>query len=198
MPMRRSELTEKKIIRAALELFVRKGYHGTAVSDITKKVDLTKGALYAHFKSKGELLFRIIKEYETHYIDELVRVVNEIEENAIEKLNGAISFGSKFAAENIELCVFLSFLTSELNADVDFLPYLKKIYRKHQQFISKLISTGIRQGVIKKDLDPYLGALTFISLHDGVLHQWVLNHDHIDGRQYVKTFRKILMEGIVK
>ena len=139
--MRRSQITEKRIIQAALELFVRKGYHGTAVSDITQKVDLTKGALYSHFKSKGELLFRIIQEFETQYIDQLIRIVDEIEGNAIEKLNGAISFSSQFATENIELCVFLTFLTTELNADVDFLPMLKKTYRKHQRFISKLIAT---------------------------------------------------------
>lgn len=196
--MRRSELTEKRIIQAALELFVRKGYHGTAVSDITQKVELTKGALYAHFRSKGELLFRIIEEFETQYIDQLIRIVDEIEGNAIEKLNYCISFSSKFAAENIDLCVFLTFLTSELNADVDFLPVLKKTYRKHQMFISKLITTGIHQGVLKKDLAPDVAALIFIGLHDGVLHQWVLNRNHIDGRQYVKTFRTIFMEGVVK
>ena len=195
--MRRSEKTEKKIVQAALELFVRKGYHGTSVSDITQTVDLTKGALYAHFKSKGELLFRIIHEFETQYIDQLVRIVDEIEGNAIEKLNAAISFSSKFATENTELCVFLTFLTTELNADVDFFPVLKKTYRKHQKFISKLITTGIHQGIVKKDLDPDLTALIFIGLHDGVLHQWMLNRDHLDGRRYVKTFRTIFMEGLI-
>ncbi len=89
--MRRSEKTEKKIIRAALELFVRKGYHGTSVSDITQKVELTKGALYAHFRSKGELLLRIIQEYETQFIEQLIRTIEQFEGNAVEKLNHAIS-----------------------------------------------------------------------------------------------------------
>ena len=194
--MRRSEKTEKKIIRAALELFVRKGYHGTSVSDITQRVDLTKGALYAHFKSKGELLLRIIQEHETLFIDQLIRTVEQFEGNAVEKLNHAISFSSKFAIENLELCVFLTFLTTELNADVDFQPVLRTTYRKYQKFISKLISQGIRQGVIKKRYDPDLAALAFMALHDGILHQWVLNRDHLDGRQYVKTFRMIFMHGL--
>ena len=194
--MRPSEKTEKKIIRAALELFVRKGYHGSSVSDITQKVELTKGALYAHFRSKGELLFRIIKEFEAQFIDKMIGAVEKFEGNALEKLNYAISFNSEFAVENQELCVFLTFLTTELNADIDFQPVLKTTYRKYQKFISKLINQGIRQGLINKRYDPDLAALTFMALHDGMLHQWVLNRDHLDGKQYVKTFRMIFLRGL--
>ena len=49
---------------------------------------------------------------------------------------------------------------------------------------------------IKKELDPALSALTFMAIHHGVLHQWVLNRYKLEGRDYVKTFRKILMDGL--
>jgi hypothetical protein len=38
--------------------------------------------------------------------------------------------------------------------------------------------------------------LTFMAIHHGVLHQWVLNRYKLEGRDYVKTFRKILMDGL--
>ena len=127
-------------------------------------MELTKGALYAHFRSKGELLLRIIQEYETQFIEQLIRTIEQFEGNAVEKLNPAISFNSEFAVKNLELCVFLTFLTTELNADVDFQPVLKTTYRKYQKFISKLITQGIRQGIINKRYDPDLVALTFMAL----------------------------------
>jgi AcrR family transcriptional regulator len=195
MAMKRSGDTEKRIIRAALELFVRNGYHGTSITQITEKVDLTKGALYSHFSSKGELLLRIIGEFDSQYIEELIKTVNEYEGNALDKLNCAISFSSDFALTNPDLCVFLTFLTMELNADVDFRSALQNVYRRYQKLISNLIDYGIRQGLIKKTIDPDMGALTFMAIHDGVLHQWYLNRYHIDGRKYVKTFRTIFMEG---
>ena len=194
--MKRSEETEKKIIQAGLELFVRKGYHGTSINDITQKVGLTKGALYSHFSSKGELLLRIIDEYRHHFLDEMMRAVTEYQGDAIGKLHHAISFNSKFALENQDLCIFLTFLTTELNADVDFEPPLRNVYQEYQRFISQLIQRGINQGLFKKDIDPDLTALTFMALHDGVLHQWVLNRSYIDGEQYVKTFRTVFMEGL--
>jgi AcrR family transcriptional regulator len=196
--MKRSEETEKKIIQAALELFVRKGYHGTSINQITQKVGLTKGALYSHFSSKGELLLRIIDEFKTRFIDEMMRTVNESRGDALEKLHRIISFNSQFALENQDLCVFLTFLTNELSADVDFELPLKNVYREYQQFISFLIQQGINQGLFKQELDPDLAALTFMALHDGVLHQWVLNRNDIDGRQYISTFRKIFLYGFVK
>jgi AcrR family transcriptional regulator len=196
--MKRSEETEKKIIQAALELFVRKGYHGTSINDITQKVGLTKGALYSHFSSKGELLLRIIDEFKTRFIGEMMRTVNESQGSALEKLHRIISFNSQFAFENQDLCVFLTFLTTELSADVDFEPPLKNVYREYQQFVSRLIQQGINQGLFEQELDPDLVALTFMALHDGVLHQWVLNRNNIDGQQYISTFRKIFLYGFVK
>ena len=90
----------------------------------------------------------------------------------------------------------LTFLTTELKADVYFEPALD-VYRQYQKFTGQLIRQVIRQGLFKKNLDPDLAALSFMALHDGVLHQWVLNHDYIDGKAYAETFRTIFIEGLM-
>lgn len=194
--MKKSDQTEKKIIEAAVRLFVQKGYHGTSISDITQEVDLTKGAFYAHFPSKSDLLHRILEEFKVVFLHELIRSVNEYQGDALAKLHHAITYNSQFAAKNLYLLVFLTFISHELNADMDFEFALKNLYREYQLFISSLIKQGMRQGVFRKDLDPDLIALTFMAIHDGVLHHWVLNGFHLDGQQYVKTFRRIFADGI--
>ena len=48
------EITEKRILDAALKLFMEKGYEQTTIQDIVNELgDLSKGAVYHHFKSKG-------------------------------------------------------------------------------------------------------------------------------------------------
>jgi TetR/AcrR family transcriptional regulator, cholesterol catabolism regulator len=188
--------SRRKIVLAALELFVRNGYHGTSIADIMKKVGLTKGSLYAHYKSKGEILLQILESFKVRYIDGMIRFANEGEGDALDKLHRCISFSAQFASEHENLCVFLTFLTTELSADVDFEPMLKAVYRDFQRFISGIIRQGINQGVVKKEIDPDLTALTFMALHDGVLHQWVLNRNLVDPKEYVKTFREIFMYGL--
>jgi AcrR family transcriptional regulator len=195
--MKRSDLTEKKIIQAALALFVRRGYHGTSINDITRQVGLTKGALYSHFSSKGELLLRIIDEFKSQFLDGMISYIKQSHGSALEKLHAIISFNSRFALENQDLCVFLTFLTNELKVDVEFEPSLKKIYNTYQLFLTRLIKQGIQEGLFREEIDPGMAALTFIALHDGILHQWVLNRKTLNGKKYVGTFRKIFLEGLV-
>ncbi len=196
--MKRSDDTEKKIIQAALEIFVRKSYHGASVEEITQKVGLTKGALYSHFRGKGELLLRIIDEFRTRFIGGMIEAVEQCTGSALDKIHCLITFNSQFAVENQDLCVFLTFLTTELHADVDFEPALKETYRQYRKAVSEIIHQGVRQGLFKKTLDPEIVALTFMAMHDGVLHQWVLNRHQIDGAVYVRTFREIFLRGLLE
>lgn len=63
---------------------------------------------------------------------------------------------------------------------------------------SDSISQAIRQALFRRDLDADMAALTFVAFHNGVLHQWVLNRNHLDGEAYMHTFRQILLHGLVK
>jgi AcrR family transcriptional regulator len=58
----RSEVTRRKIIDAAVELFNDVGYTGTGLGDIVARTGMTKGALYHHFNSKEALAVAIINE----------------------------------------------------------------------------------------------------------------------------------------
>ena len=53
--------TKERILSAALELFAQSGYLGTSMSDIAKQLGITKGALYKHYRSKQEILDRIVE-----------------------------------------------------------------------------------------------------------------------------------------
>ena len=157
---------------------------------------MTKAAFYSHFDSKGQLLLRIISEYESQYIDRLMRAVADHVSDPIGKLHRAISFSADFAVKNPDLCLFLDHLTTELNADVDFLPALKKVHDKYRHFLRGIIADGIEQGLIDKEYDPELTALTFMAIHQGVLYEWSLNRYQLNGREYVKNYRRVIMNGL--
>ncbi len=56
--MRKKEKGKKTrlmIIDKSLQLFSVKGYHHTSINDILQETNLTKGGLYAHFKSKEHI-----------------------------------------------------------------------------------------------------------------------------------------------
>ena len=65
MPRHRFANTRDRIEQAAVALFVEKGVAETTVKDIARAVGLSEGALYRHFDSKDELVW---KAFERHYV----------------------------------------------------------------------------------------------------------------------------------
>jgi AcrR family transcriptional regulator len=48
--------TRERLLRAAADVFAKRGYDGTRVADIAAAAGVSNGAIYAHFDSKAELL----------------------------------------------------------------------------------------------------------------------------------------------
>ena len=53
-----------EILIAALHLFARDGYEAVSVSQIAGELDMTKGALYRHYKSKRDIFDCIVQRME--------------------------------------------------------------------------------------------------------------------------------------
>ena len=53
--------TRRRILDLAARLFVEHGYSAVSMQDIAADAGLTKGALYGHFRSKGQLLIEVIR-----------------------------------------------------------------------------------------------------------------------------------------
>jgi AcrR family transcriptional regulator len=192
-----SQDTASRILHHAMRLFLEKGYHGTSIDEITQAAQLTKGALYWHFKSKQGLLKRIIKEHEERFLDELIQAVGEVQGGALDKFEKYIRFSSAFAYYNRELCVSFTTLAAELvGAHHEIEPEIRRVYKKYQKFLSKLILQGKREKMFKKELDPDLAALSVIAFHNGILLQWSMNRNVMDGEAYVKTFKNIMLNGL--
>jgi AcrR family transcriptional regulator len=64
--------TRERLLRAAADVFARRGYDGTRVSEISAAADLTNGAMYAHFTSKAELLVGALRAHGRRLLADLV------------------------------------------------------------------------------------------------------------------------------
>jgi TetR/AcrR family transcriptional regulator, transcriptional repressor for nem operon len=56
-----ADTTRQQILRAASYQFARRAYHDVGLDDITTEAELTKGAMYFHFRSKYALAVAIIE-----------------------------------------------------------------------------------------------------------------------------------------
>ena len=64
--------TRDRLINAAIEVFLEKGYGGARVSDIARRAGYTAGALYVHFPSRSALLGEAIMREGNRFISEIL------------------------------------------------------------------------------------------------------------------------------
>ena len=63
---RRADTTRAQILRAAAQQFARRPFHEVGLDDILAAAELTKGAMYFHFRSKHALALAVIEEQLSH------------------------------------------------------------------------------------------------------------------------------------
>ncbi|MFJ9807827.1 TetR/AcrR family transcriptional regulator [Streptomyces sp. NPDC101158] len=68
--------TRQRIQDVALELFAEQGYETTSLREIAERLDVTKAALYYHFKTKEDILVSIFEDL-TRPMDELIEWAGE-------------------------------------------------------------------------------------------------------------------------
>jgi AcrR family transcriptional regulator len=68
------EVTSRELLGAALEVFVKKGYHASTIADIVATAGVTQGTFYLYYKNKNEIFSALLKEYRELMISELFGV----------------------------------------------------------------------------------------------------------------------------
>jgi len=76
MKKKTSSLSKRELlIKTALELFAKNGLHATGVDSIVEQSGVTKKTLYAHFRSKDELVLAVLRYYDGLARNEFMRRV---------------------------------------------------------------------------------------------------------------------------
>ena len=75
----KSDITRERLMEAAHDVFVDKGYHATRVVDIIERTGCGHGTFYDYFKSKDDVLMAILSELmrELERLSESSRVLME-------------------------------------------------------------------------------------------------------------------------
>ena len=100
---------EKKteILKIALKEFAKNGYENTSLEVIAKKCNITKPAIYYHFKSKQQLYSQI-------FIDKFNLCNLKLSSNLEENIKNHIDIMSQILCENFSK-LFIKELSNELN-----------------------------------------------------------------------------------
>jgi len=124
---------EDQILKAALGLFVEKGYKGTTTIDIANRAEISEVTLFRYFDSKKEIFLKCVLPVLTETLEESLYFHNDNKEVALKRfLMNRISLVS----ENSQV-VKLILMENQVNEDFKEIDFIKTI--------GQIISNGINQ-----------------------------------------------------
>lgn len=141
--------TKELILTDALDLFSEKGFDGVSVREIAKKVGVRESALYKHFKSKQEILIKIVEKMSLQVHDVYKKA------QAPEALGNDIVSLYKSISEK-KLCQMVWNVFQNFTGDTELAKFRRLLFReKNDKKFSKYYNEFFLDGVIQNQADVF-------------------------------------------
>ncbi len=154
---------KNELLNTAQELFFTQGYEQITIETIIQKVGVSKGTFYYYFKSKEDLLDKLVKKMADKIQIEIKKIVEKKDLDAISKLEKAYSVAGNIKLENIQLIK----LMLKILYEKDNLILRYKVYKSNVELVVPEFAKIIEQGVKEKLFNtpyPYEAARLFFEL----------------------------------
>jgi AcrR family transcriptional regulator len=199
----RPELLEKnlntrgRILAAASQVFAEHGYDGATLDMVAADAGVTKGAVYWHFASKGELFLALLEQHvqwTSKAIPGVLKSVSEIED-PIERWTKVLESEFEVCTENPDWPrLFLEFSHSSRNPEVR--KRLHELYDRTLEIIGDAVRQAQQNGHLSPELDPDAVGILFRSLLNGLLLNWLVYREQINTDTLLPELARILWHGI--
>lgn len=90
------EERRRELMDIAEQLFLKKGYEDTMISDIVRQAGVAQGTFYYYFKSKEAVLDEITDKYISIIVESMEKISKDKNLNALEKLVTIFQFSLSF------------------------------------------------------------------------------------------------------
>ena len=167
----RKALSERKMLRAARELFAQQGYMRTTLIEVGKAAGYTGGLVSHRFGSKEGLLKAVIEHIGTRFFsDQLEPVISveSAEESIINYIDVYLSEIGKRESTMRALYVIMGEALGAVPEVRDEIALLNRAFRKR---LVGIIVRGIKSGEFRKDVQPNAAAILITALLRGVTMQ---------------------------
>jgi len=180
--------TKEFIIDEAFKLFLNHSYEAVSISDISKAIGFTKGALYHHFKNKEELFKSVIDKYvHIHEFDADVDTIS-LEEyieltvaQADKIIRHLFSFSLVFKPIN-----FMSLISDAFRHYPGYSELKGEFISNEIAKTKRVLENAIQRGEIRNDINPSLIATNFFSINMGLAGNLVRNNSIDDAIESLK------------
>ena len=185
----------KKILAAAVELYLQGGLDGFSMRKLAKQVGVTAPALYRHYDGKEHVLADVMREAHRAFMSYLYRAIEA--PTPLERFIGAGEGFLDFALEHPRWHAILCFGPEQLGM-VELPADIEAMSSARHQFWIDRVRECMDAGILK-DGDPRQTGLTMSAHAHGLLQLYRQGHLQIDDAAFRALFEESgarLMSGV--
>ena len=188
----RSRTRRQRLLDAALEVFTKYGYSDTAIDEIARASDTSKGGLYFHFPSKQALFLALLDEASVALLQR-VESAMAVEADPLERGDAALrevlhAFGSHRLLARL-------LLVEALGAGKEFSARLNDLHSAFATLIAGCLDDAVVQGQIPTH-DTRLAAHAWYGAVNQVVLRWLMTGEPRQLEDTYPALRSLLLFGV--
>lgn len=179
-----AELTRQRIIDAAKEVFLKRGVSRTTLEHIALQAEVTRGAVYWHFKNKTEIFNAMRDRVILPLIDRMddtLAIANLADDvDALTQIENSMCVTINGLNENIEMRQIYEIMMIKCEYVDEFATVLQQILNNCSNITEKIQLAYERaqaQNILAPAHTPHALALDTHLFFSGLLHMWVKDAD---------------------
>jgi TetR/AcrR family transcriptional regulator, fatty acid metabolism regulator protein len=191
--MPKQKVKRQVIINAAVEVFSRKGFQDSTISQIAQKANVAEGTIYQYFKNKEDLFFSIPIDKTKEFFSELELHLQGIH-GAENKIRKFVWYYLYHLQENPE---YARALMLEMRVNRNFARTKTfEPYRPLTRKVLEIIEEGQEERFIRKDVSIYMIRHLILGLLEHLVTRWLLKGEKGDLLAQYNDAVELLIHGI--
>ena len=185
------------LLRAALHLFVSRGYRSTNLEQIAGAAKLSKGSVYFYFGSKEAVLLELLKRVQAIVVDQALAAARQAGPGAADRIVAFLHHQAQLGVTHRDEVLLLILMSLEFGGRRGKVRALTEgIYRKLYAFVEKLVREGVAAGELRGDLSARELASIIMANHDGTFLEWYRRSGSLRGPALVRALREVVLYGV--
>ncbi len=184
--------SRRDVIEAAGRLFAQKGYHGTSMRDLGRELGLLGSSLYAHIRSKEDLLVEVVDRGAAMF-QEAAEKALAVDGTAADRLRALVAGHVDVVLDHMD--EVRTFLNEARALDDGHRERVVGARDRYEQAFRRVLAEGADDGSFAPDIDPKLGAIFILSILNA-LDRWYHPGGPVTRDDLVEAIMRFALSGL--
>ncbi len=190
---RRTTIRRQQIVDIIRNIISSKGIEYVTISEIAKRIGTSKTAIYRHFKSKQDILSLLIDNIEETLMDALDKAI--VTDDPVQNLKNVLLAHLTYARKRRGTS-FIVIMGAMQFSGTFIRKKISQLIQKYLWKIEKILTSAIKLGLIKKDINPRISAIAFLGLIQSTVTVWSYKYFNFMPQKIHAQLWNIYWQGI--